>query len=205
MVRTMGWAYGDVIVLREIAWGRPWLAIPEIVVEDTDDLLVTFIATGAPFGYAAGSWPTESGLHPWQPRTAWQGNGVLVMQRPGDPYAVWHFWHGEDRQFLSWYLNLQEPFRRTAIGVDTQDQELDVIVFPDGQWLLKDDEYMDQRVREGRYSSAEVADIRAVGARLTAMVDAGDTWWDPAFTSWNPDPSWATPVLPDGWEAVELG
>jgi Protein of unknown function (DUF402) len=201
----MGWSYGDVIVLREIAWGRPWLAIPEIVVADTDDLLVTFIATGAPFGYAAGPWPTETGLHPWQPRTAWEGHGVLIMQRPDDPYAVWHFWHGEDRQFLSWYVNLQEPFRRTAIGVDTQDQELDVVVFPDGQWLLKDDEYMDQRVREGRYTAAEVGEIRAVGARITAMVDAGDTWWDPAYVAWTPDPSWATPVLPEGWEAVEVG
>jgi hypothetical protein len=24
----MSWAYGDVIVHREIAWGRPWIGIP---------------------------------------------------------------------------------------------------------------------------------------------------------------------------------
>jgi hypothetical protein len=199
----MCWSYGDVIVHREIAWGRPWVAIPEIVVADTDDVLVTFIATGAPFGYGAGSWPTETGLHPWQPRTEWQGHGVLIVCRPGDPYAVWHFWHGDDRQFLWWYLNLQAPFRRTAIGYDTEDHELDVVVFPDGRWLLKDDEHMDQRVREGRYTASEVADIRAVGARLTAMVETGATWWDPAYASWVPDPSWETPELFAGWEALD--
>ena len=84
-------------------------------------------------------------------------------------------------QFTCWYLNLQEPLRRTAVGYDTQDHELDVVVFPDGQWLLKDDEKMEQRIREGRYSAAEVVEIRALGARLAAMVDAGETWWAPTY------------------------
>jgi hypothetical protein len=202
-VAGMTWAYGDVIVHREIAWGRPWIAIPERVVDDHGGLLVTYIATGAPFGYAAGPWPTETGLHPWHPNPAWQGNGVLILQRPGDAYSVWHFWSGEERRFASWYLNLQAPFRRTAIGYDTQDHELDVVVLPDGQWSLKDDEKMEQRVREGRYSAAEVAEIRAVGSTIVQMLDAHAVWWDPAFTSWSPDPSWSTPTLPSGWEDVD--
>jgi hypothetical protein len=200
----MGWAYGDVIVRREIAWGRPWVAIAEVVVADTDELLVTHIATGSAFGYGAGPWPTENGRHPWQPRRAWQGHGVLIAQRPGDPYAVWHFWHGTDRRFKCWYLNLQAPLRRTAIGYDTQDHELDVVVLPDGRRLLKDDELMEQRVREGRYSTAEVADIRSVGSRLTAMLDAGEAWWDPVYASWVPDPAWVAPQLPPGWESVAV-
>ncbi len=199
----MTWAYGDVIVHREIAWGRPWLAIAERVVDDRDDLLVTFIATGAPFGYAPGPWPTETGLHPWQPRRAWSGHGVLIAQRPGDAYAVWHFWTGTDRRFAKWYLNLQAPFSRTAIGYDTQDHELDIVVPVDGPWSFKDDEMMEQRVREGRYSAAEVAGIRAQGRALAEMLDARATWWDPELTSWEPDPAWSSPVLPAGWERVE--
>src|SRR5438874_282044 len=126
----MSWAYGDVIVHREIAWGRPWLGMPERVVEDTRGLLVTYIPERAPFGYTPGPWPTETGLHPWQPNTEWKGNGALVLQRPGDAYSVWHFWAGDERRFEAWYINLQEPFRRTSIGYDTQDHELDVIVLP---------------------------------------------------------------------------
>jgi hypothetical protein len=198
----MAWAFGDVIVHREIAWGRPWFAIPERVVADTDALLVTFIPTGAPFGFAPGPWPTETGLQPWYPRESWEGPGVLILLRPGDAYAVWHFWAGEPRRFASWYINLQAPFRRTEIGYDTQDHELDVVVLPDGQWSLKDDELMEQRIREGRYSVDEVAAIRAQGAAVGAMLDAGTTWWDRAFTSWAPDPSWTEPELLAGWEQV---
>jgi hypothetical protein len=199
----MPWAYGDVIVHREIAWGRPWIGIPERVVVDTPELLVTYIPTGAPFGYTPGPWPTETGLHPWQPRAAWEGHGTLVVQRPGDAYSVWHFWSGDVREFSCWYLNLQAPLRRTSIGYDTQDHELDVVVFPDGQWLFKDDEKMEQRIREGRYSADEVVAIRALGDRITAMLDADEAWWSPEFTMWTPDPSWGVPALPSGWEHVE--
>jgi hypothetical protein len=199
----MTWAYGDVIVHREIAWGRPWLGLPEVVVEDTDDLLMTYIAPAAPFGFTPGPWPTANGLHPWQPNREWKGNGVLVVQRPGDAYAVWHFWTGDERRFEAWYINLQEPLRRTSIGYDTQDHELDLIVLPDGQWLFKDDEKMEQRIAEGRYTAEEVVEIRALGARIGAMLDAGDAWWEPALTTWSPDPSWSTPALPSGWVDVE--
>jgi hypothetical protein len=201
----MTWAYGEAIVHREIAWGRPWLAIAERVVVDSDDLLVTYIPTGAPFGYAPGPWPTETGFHPWYPKAAWEGHGPLIVQRPGDAYAVWHFWSGDDRRFARWYLNLQAPCTRTTIGYDTQDHELDFVVLPDGQRFFKDDELMEQRVREGRYSAAEVAEIRALGSRLVEIVDSGTSWWDPAFTAWTPDPSWSTPELPSGWADVDAG
>ena len=196
----MAWANGDVIVHREIAWGRPWVAFPEIVVADTPELLTTFIATGAPFGYGAGPWPTVNGRHPWHPKAAWAGHGVLIAQRPGDAYAVWHFWEGDERRFRGWYLNLQAPLTRTAIGYDTQDHELDIVVLPSGEWSFKDDELMEQRVSEGRYSAAEVSEIRALGAHLGSMLDAGTTWWDPALVSWAPDPTWPTPALGAGWE-----
>lgn len=55
-----------------------------------------------------------------------------MVQRPGDPHAVWHFWTGPDREFTCWYINLQADFVRAAIGYDTQDFELDLVVFPDG-------------------------------------------------------------------------
>lgn len=200
----MAWERGEVIVHREIAWGRPWVAIPERVVEDTGDLLVTYIQTGAPFGYGEGQWPTATGLHPWYPKVGWIGHGTLIVSRPGDAYAVWHFWTGDDRRFSCWYLNLQEPVRRTAIGYDTQDHELDLVVLPDVRWSFKDDELMEQRVREGRYSVAEVAAIRAQGRELAAMVDAGTTWWDPVYTSWSPDPAWGPPTLPPGWSDVAI-
>ena len=50
----------------------------------------------------------------------------------GEPDG-WVFWHGPERAFHGWYLNLQEPFRRTPQGYDTQDLELDIWVPAEGR------------------------------------------------------------------------
>ena len=81
----------------------------------------------------------------------WQGHGVLMLHRRGDPYSVWHFWTGDDRAFSAWYVNSKRPYELTSIGFDTQDFELDLVVSPDGSWRLKDDDLLDQRVVEGRF------------------------------------------------------
>jgi Protein of unknown function (DUF402) len=43
-----------------------------------------------------------------------------------------HFWRGEHDAFTCWYVNLEEPFHRTPIGIDFADLELDIVVLPDG-------------------------------------------------------------------------
>jgi hypothetical protein len=92
-----------VVVARDVVLGRPWLASPVIVVEDTDDLLVTYLPEGAPIG----DLPDPD--HPWSPCAAWEGNGVLQVRRPGDAYSVVHFWRGPGGAFSSWYVNLEVP------------------------------------------------------------------------------------------------
>ena len=200
------WDHGEVIVRREVlGQGQrlgPWEASSVIVVEDRDDLLVTFLPAGAPLAFGEGEWPTADGLHPWHARSAWEGHGVLMLQRPDEAHAVWHFWDGPDRAFRCWYLNLQAPFRRTSIGYDTQDLELDIVVAPDGSFELKDLEYMDQRVAEGRFTPELVAEVIADGDRIMAELVAGRHWWDHSWSSWEPDPTWVTPTLPDGWADV---
>jgi predicted RNA-binding protein associated with RNAse of E/G family len=113
-----------------------------------------------------------------------------MLQRPGESYAIWLFWHGPQREFRGWYVNLQEPFRRTNDGYDTQDLELDIWVPLDAPWEWKDDELLDQRVREGRFTGAQAAEIRAEGRRIAADLDAGRRWWSDDWASWTPDPGW---------------
>ena len=191
------WRPGQVIVRREVLNdGRAWLEVPVIVVEDGPQLLATYIAGGAPFRFPAGSWPTSSGLHPWHGKERWHGHGVLMLQRPGDAYAIWVFWSGPKRDFAGWYVNLQQPFRRTAIGYETQDLELDIWVRPDGRWELKDDHVLEQRVNEGRYTAEQVEATRAEGRRITDELDAGRRWWADEWAEWRPDPAWPTPEFP---------
>ena len=66
------WNFGDMILRREVLgpltarsvrptcaeWvGKPWIVAPVLVVEDSDEAMVTFIAPGAQFGVPEGVWP----------------------------------------------------------------------------------------------------------------------------------------------------
>lgn len=172
------------------------------VVEDTPEHLVTYIAEGAEMGFVDGPWPTPDGRHPWHHKVAWEGHGCLMVQRPGDPYAVWHFWDGPDRNFVCWYVNLQADFVRTAIGYDTQDFELDLVVFPDGSRVVKDLEVLDDRVAEGRYTAGLVDWIRELGDDLVERLGAGERFWDERWAQWEPPAEWRAPSLPAGWASV---
>jgi hypothetical protein len=171
------------------------------VVADEDDQLVSYIAPGAEFGFVDGQWPTADGRHPWRDRSRWEGHGCLMVQRPGEAHAVWHYWHGPDREFLCWYINLQAPARRTAIGYDTQDHELDVVVFPDGRWVFKDLEVLDDRVAAGQLSQHRIDEVRRLGDSMAIELDAGRHWWDHRWADWTPDPAWHDADLPPGWDS----
>ena len=210
------WNPGDVIVRREVLglapvheargdkppwYGRAWMAVPVHVVEDTPDALVTFIAPGGEFGFFSGEWPTPDRRHPWADRKAWSGHGCLMVQRPGDHHAVWHFWTGADRDFACWYVNLQTDFVRTDRGYDTQDLELDIVVFPDGSWIVKDADVLPDRITEGRFSRPLVEWIESIGEDLIARLEAGTRWWDESWSRWTPPDTWRNTALPAGWAA----
>lgn len=212
---VMGWRPGDVLVRREVLglwpvptpdepaawWGEPWMAMPVRVIEDSAERLVTYVAPGAPFGFRDGAWPTPDGRHPWHERPAWGGHECLMVQRPGDDHAVWHFWTGADRAFRCWYINLQTAFVPTPIGFDTMDLELDLVVFPTGDYVVKDLDVLPERVAEGRLTQAVVDHVIALGERLTAELDAGRWWWDTAWAGWTPDPGDRVPELRSDWSS----
>jgi len=197
----MGWQPGEIVVHREVWRGTPWQASPVVVVDDAPDLLATYIPEQAPFAFP----PSADGRpHPWAGRGHWSGHGVLVLRRPGEAYSVWHFWDGPERRFVGWYLNLEEPFRRTAIGYDTQDLELDVWIPTGEPWRFKDEEKLDERVADGRYTAEQVAATRTLGTAIGAMLDRGERWWGDRWTSFEPDPGWRAPAFPDGWEEAPV-
>lgn len=187
---------------REVWRDRVWSVLPMYVVADRDDLLALYLPGGSPMGFAQGEWPTPNGRHAWDdgPDTRWQGHGVLHLQRPGEPYAVWVFWHGPERRFEGWYLNLQAPFERTMIGIDTLDHELDIVVGLDGTWRFKDVAETEECVALGRFTRVEVDGITATGHGLAAMLDAGDRWWTDDWAEWSPPATMGRPpTLAPGW------
>jgi hypothetical protein len=182
---TEMWSEGDIVVRREVLNdGSSWLEYPVLVVRDEPALLATYVARDAPFAF-----PPCWRAHPWQRdgRTRWNGHGMLMLQRPDELHAIWHFWQGPERTFSGWYVNFQEPFRRTSEGYDTQDLELDLLIAPDGRREWKDEAEFEAGVRDGWYTPQQGAAVRAEAARVAAELDAGRRWWDTAWASWSPD------------------
>jgi hypothetical protein len=205
------WRPGEVVVRRELIGldidgsprpeARVWFGYPVHVVRDSANELVSYVGTGAEFGFVDGHWPTATGAHPWRGQRCWEGHGCLMVQRPRDPYAVWHFWRGPDRDFLCWYVNFQAPFQRMLRGYDTQDFELDIVVFPDGAWMLKDLDRLPERVSEG-YLSRTVADaVVRLASEFAEELDAGRHRWGDHWAEWSPSPTWYDAVLPPNWSA----
>ena len=200
----MTWAPGDVIVRREVWRGRPWLANPLYVVEDSDDLLVLYQPEGSPFGFGASDdWPTVDGRHPYAGRTGWVGEGPLGLHRPGDPFAVWAYWGRPDRRFLGWYVNIQVPFQRTSIGIDSLDLELDLLVSPALEVALKDEDHVDRSAALGRFTTDDAVAIHALGARVKAQIEEEGAWWDRSWSRWTPPAELLdAPRLAEGWDQV---
>jgi len=192
------WQPGDAIVRREIWRGRPTGAWGGYVLEDTDEQIVLYLPEGAPLAFTQDFFGAP---HPWSRRDRWVGHGVVQLHRPGSMNSVWVFWAGPGRELAAWYVNIEEPWRRSPLGFDTQDLELDLVIEPDGAWSFKDDEQLEPWIARGRWTPEEIVAIRAEGARLGAELDAGRRWWSEEWATWEPDPAWAPPVLPEGWDA----
>jgi len=188
------WRPGDVIVRREMLGGRPWSAIPVYVVRDDDELLATYIAEGAPLAFGDAGIP-----HPWLGRSTWSGHGALALHRADDAHAILVFWEGDERRFAGWYVNFQAPYRRTPLGFDTLDHEIDIWIPDGGAWQWKDE---DKLAAGERFSPEEVARIRAEADAVARDLDAGRRWWSEGWASWEPEPGWSAPQLRDDWAAA---
>jgi hypothetical protein len=180
----------EVIVRREILDGGEWLVYPVRVVEDTVDLLAVYLAQGTPLTFGDGEF--RWGPHPWTAfEPFWQSEGVLQLQRPGDGYAVWARRSGGE--FTDWYVNFQEPMRRTDRGLDTLDQELDLLLPADGSpYRWKDEDHFEERRRSGGFTEEEAAAVRSAAASVVDLVDRGAGWWEP-WRDWRAPEGWAVP------------
>src|SRR5512139_2821812 len=140
---------GDEVVIRYITRmdGQVGMSWPFRVVRDEPDLVALFIPAGATFM----RWYTPPGGTRELVEGLWRRD-VLRLMFPGEAYSIWLFWEGPERRFTTYYVNFEEPFRRTAIGFDTNDHTLDIMVAPDLSWTWKDTEEFDALIQSGNFS-----------------------------------------------------
>ncbi len=179
---------GALVDRREVLHSRPWLVTPVRVVDDRDEVLVTWLAEGTPLIFPEHPF----GPHPWQGHDRWSTTSLLQIHRQGDAYAVWGFF--EQNDFTGWYVNFQEPIRRWDHGFDTVDHGVDIWI-PDGGsgWQWKDREDVAELVRIGRLTPAQADEVWAETARVADALDRNERWWR-EWDGWKPDTTWPVPT-----------
>jgi hypothetical protein len=197
------WSPGDAVVVREVWHGHIFETRPAIVVQDEPEQTMFLVPGGVRCGLPIGEDGAELRLpdRPWhlevRERSA---TPILSFAWPDTSYAVLR-WTTEQGTPM-WYVNLQDPLRRTALGFDTVDHALDVIVDLDGTWRWKDEDELAEAVEDGLFTVDEAATFRADGERAVARILDREPPFDRDWSSWRPDPVWAMPSLPDGWDRV---
>ncbi|MEJ7570010.1 MAG: GNAT family N-acetyltransferase [Gaiellaceae bacterium] len=185
------WSSGDIVVVRELWKGRVWKARPWIVVQDAPGELVLWIPKGTPTKIPSGSgiprdeWELEDGVFT---------RAALRVARPDRLHSILRF---EGETGLEWYVNLERPLRRSRLGFDYLDRELDLLVRRDGTWEWLDEDEFEEAQALGVIAPEEAAAMREEGGRVLAEWPFPTSW-----EVWRPDPAWELPALPEGWDDV---
>jgi len=190
---------GDIVLKRSIYRDNVRWTFPHRYVGEWDGRIGLYCGPGnqgkamrrGPDGYLK-RWMTDA--PPFD--TEWENTHVLRFEREGARHSIDIYWTAEWEQ-MSWYVNLQLP---TVVGerfVDTTDQALDVLAFPDGTWRWKDEDELAEAVELGIWGEAEAAEIRAEGERVIAEAP-----WPTGWEEWRPPESWGPLGLPRDWHVV---
>ena len=182
-----------------------------VVVADTDRLISLWLPEGAQTEMSHGLIPgLRLPWRPgdWELReSVWRWCSALFLIVPGEWRATWVLWMPEGGptrprglpglrggtrtgdllsdvgggEFMGWYVNIQEPIRRTPTGFDQRDLQLDVVVDAGRNWHWKDEDELDRSVELG-VISAGVAERTRREARL-AVADVEASRW-PFHGAW---------------------
>lgn len=209
------WAPGQTIVHQEVWRGRVWAARPLTVVEDTEEQLLLWIPKGT-----VRKVPTTPPERPDPSRRedriienlarcdwaygdhVWDVSSLWIM-RPGDWHAVWVSWLDSGAHF-GWYINMQMPYRRTAIGIEAMDLALDIVVEPDLGWRWKDDEEFAEILDRAIFDAPTGARVREEADNVIRRIEAAEPPFSEPWPSWRPDPQWSQPTLRDRWDDPNL-
>jgi hypothetical protein len=207
-------AVGEVVVVQEVWRGRVWGARPMRVVRDEADRVALWFPRGtrwmAPIDDPAREWDGDRGERlaecaatgRWTHRElAWDVD-TLVLVRRDDWYAIGVSWL-PGHEHWGWYVNLQRPLRRSAIGFETMDLALDVIIDADRSWRWKDEDELETFVARGVFEPDLPQRLRAEALGVVSRLERNEPPFSEPWPEWRPDPSWERPVLPSGWDRLQ--
>lgn len=127
---------------------------------------------------------------------------TLWLMKKKWPFAVWVSWLETGERFGGWYVNIQEPFRRTQDKLVTMDLALDVVITADRIWRWKDEAELETLRLLGAIDGEKARTIRAAGEMAIQMMEANVPPFSEPWELWKPHPEWITPQLPEGWDII---
>ena len=133
----------------------------------------------------------------------WEDTDVLLIARPGDWYSVWLLWAGPERTLTRYYVNFEEPWRRTPLGFDTRDLGVDLVVDLDRRTRWKDVAAYEQRIADGFIPPEQAEQVERARSEVLARIDRREGVFAGRYDDWQPDPAWPMPTVRDGWDRVD--
>jgi hypothetical protein len=209
------WQPGNNIVLRGVFAGRVWLAQSVIVVKDDDYETILLLMPGAQCAYPEGYFRWKRGDYSlgtrWQEARrndwtlrlfSWQTHRIMMFLEPEKYYSCWLFWDHTRGQFTSYYINFQLPFQRSALGFDTLDLDLDLVIDPQMCWHWKDEQDYREGIQEGGILPTWVKGIETSLPEVFQRIDRRTPPLDGSWLNWRPDKAWKPTCLSEGWDKI---
>ncbi len=204
------WSTGATVVVRYIARsdGTVAMAMPTIAIRDDAEVLALYVPPGttAKDNYVVPDAQRVAAVDTMQPSRQRQhvdrtwATAAIRLYLPGQAFSVWLFFN-EQGDFTTWYGNLEAPFVRTRLGIDTRDHALDVVAYPDGRWQWKDEAEFARRLDRGIDSVEHQLAVRAAGQAFITRFQQRAAPFDQGWEQWRPPAAWQARTLPIDWNA----
>jgi protein associated with RNAse G/E len=211
---------GSLAVRRDVLRGKVRSAWPTRVVHDTGEEIALALWSGtelmAEASYAAAwrSGDPSQRKHAlferyvageWSLGTSVVREGTLLGFMLRDVWFSVLLSFPPSGELSSWYVNFEQPYRRTSIGVDTCDLIIDLVFYPDGTHRWKDEDEYAQGRQLGLVTDTQHPEVERAKDQALAMFEQRIGPFDERWLSWRRDPAWLLPVLPDNVTTVPAG
>ncbi|WP_163544527.1 DUF402 domain-containing protein [Occultella kanbiaonis] len=197
---------GQAVIYRELWDDRVMTAMPMRIVADDGISAVLYLAAETSFqaARAPGGGPVRD-LANWSSvRAVWTGGSLIKILHSEAWYSI-DVEFDKRRAFSGYYVNFQEPVRRTASGFDTVDLVLDLTVDRAGAPHLKDVDDFENAVKDGHIASRTAERVWSEAERVRSEVERSGRPIDTdEWMQWNPPESWSAPTLSEGVRADSL-
>ncbi len=117
------------------------------------------------------------------------GDRFVETYYHGRWYSIWQVLSHRTGRTKGWYVNICRPVEVSEQRIDFIDMELDLFVFPDGRYVVLDEDDLERKVKSAqdralaRAGLAQVLEL--VNGRQAPFQDIGpprriEPFWDPA-------------------------